>query len=130
MFVSSDGQGQEILRSQSSKSRMKVLEISDFNDEETWDYLRLMLSSTVVNKMEEELKNAISTVTGGRIINLLEVVRIILKNKPLSNATTEILNTAEEDLNDAGMNDSTDYRYNKLWELSILLLKKKINTKF
>ena len=23
------------------------------------------------------------------------------------------------------MNDSTDYRYNKLWELSILLLKKK-----
>ena len=125
MFVSSDGQGQEILRSQSSKSRMKVLEISDFNDEETWDYLRLMLSSTVVNKMEEELKNAISTVTGGRIINLLEVVRIILKNKPLSNATTEILNTAEEDLNDAGMNDSTDYRYNKLWELSILLLKKK-----
>ena len=123
--MSSDGQGQEILRSQSSKSRMKVLEISDFNDEETWDYLRVMLSPTVVNKMEKELKDAISTVTGGRILNLQKVVRIILKNKPLSNATTEILKTAEEDLNDAGMNDSTDYRYNKLWELSILLLKEK-----
>jgi hypothetical protein len=35
------------------------------------------------------------------------------------------IGNSKRDLNDAGMNDSTDYRYNKLWELSILLLEKK-----
>ena len=118
-------QGKEVLRSQSSRSRMDIIEISDFNDEETWDYLRFMLSPTVVNKMEEEIKDVISTVTGGRILNLQKIVSIILQNEPLSQATNGILNNAKRDLSDAGMNDSTDCRYNKLWELSILLLKNK-----
>jgi hypothetical protein len=118
VFVSSEAQEQDVLMTQSARSRMETLEISDLSDDEVWKYLEFMLGPKLTEEKRKELIPVIDSVTGGRLFNLKQIVAAINKEKPLQRACDMILNGAEMDFKKAGMQNPTDPRYAKFWNVA------------
>jgi hypothetical protein len=135
VFVSSEGQGQDVLMTQSSRSRMDSLEISDLSDDEVWEFLKFALGPNITEERRNELTQVIEDVTGGRILNLKKVVGAIMDNvTSLQQVCEAILNNAEKDFKKAGMINGSvgwywfwygnDPQYDKFWTITKQLISK------
>jgi len=102
---------------------MRTIEIPDLNDTEIFQFLRFMLEGNEIIKTKEvELNDIINTLTGGRILFLMNVVNDLNAGKSLSDTKMKIISKITEDFKKAGMQDPVDFRYRSLWQLAEKLI--------